>query len=79
MDLGARTGGARPLHYVDVADSELNDYPALASAVAEGRRTPLALVGRDVVSPGSISYYWVVDQLTELGVPGFAKDNGGTA
>jgi len=37
------------------------------------------LMGESVVSPGSLSYYWVVDQLVALGAPGFAEDKGGKA
>ncbi len=73
----ARTGGVRPLRYVDVSDQELKEYPALDAAVAEGRRLPLVLVGEEVVSPGSLSYYWVVDQLSALGVPGFVQAEAG--
>lgn len=79
MDLTARTGGVRPLRYVDADGPELQEYPALAGAVEEGRRLPLVLVGESVVSPGSLGYYWVVDQLVALGAPGFAEDKGGKA
>ena len=77
MDLVERTQGVRPLRYVDVSDQELKDYPALAAAVAEGRKPPLVLVGGEVISPGTLSYYWVVDQLEALGVPGFVMAEAG--
>jgi hypothetical protein len=77
MELSGRTRGTRPLHYVDVDSPELKDYPALAKAVGERRALPLVLVGSDVVSPGTLSYYWVVDQLENLGAPGFETERGG--
>ena len=60
---------------MDVDDPELGDFPVLAGAVAEGRRTPLVLVGDEVKAPSAISAYWVEDQLAALGVSPFA-DNG---
>jgi hypothetical protein len=66
-------GGEPPLRYVDVDDAELEEYPALAEAVREGRRLPLVLVGAEVRSPASISIYWIEDQLRSLGVEPFAE------
>ena len=66
-----KTGGYPPLRYVDIDDSEMQDYPSLAAAAAEGRRPPWVLVGDEVKYPGAISIYWVREQLAELGVPGF--------
>jgi hypothetical protein len=72
-DLSSRTGGYPPLRYVDVDDTQLQDFPQLAAAAAEGRRPPIVLVGDEVKYPGAISVYWVREQLAELGVPGFAQ------
>ncbi|MFH0915922.1 MAG: hypothetical protein V1912_05685 [bacterium] len=71
--------GERPLRYVDADDPELEDFPALAGAIAEGRRTPLVLVGDEVKAPAAISVYWAEDQLAALGVAPFADDGGGEA
>jgi hypothetical protein len=61
-------GGERPLHYVDVDDADLAEYPPLAAAVRGGARVPLVLVGDEVKSPSGISIYWIEDQLRSLGV-----------
>jgi hypothetical protein len=72
QDLAARMGGEKPLAYVDVDDAALEGYPALAQAVREGKRIPLAQVGDEVKSPSSISIYWIEEQLRILGVDTFA-------
>lgn len=79
-DFVARAGGEGPLRYVDVDDAALEEYPALAKAVAEGRRIPLVLVGDEVKSPPGISVYWIEDQLASLrGEPfAVAADSGGS-
>lgn len=66
QDLNRRTGGHRPLRYVDIDDPELAEFPALAAAVSEGRRLPLVLVGDEVQSPPAISVYWIEEQLAKL-------------
>lgn len=69
--------GVPPLHYVDVDDLELDEYPQLAEAVARGERIPLVLVGDEVKSPAAISVYWVEEQLAALGVPPFGDSAKG--
>jgi len=65
-------GEERPLRYLDVDDTELEDYPLLAQAARAGGRIPLVLVGGEVKSPSGISIYWVEEQLRSLGVEPFA-------
>lgn len=69
-------GNEGPLRYVDVDDPELDDFPVLAGALAEGREAPLVLVGDEIKAPPAISVYWIEDQLAGLGVPPFADDEG---
>ncbi len=69
-------GNDGPLLYVDVDDPELEDFPALAGAVAEGDGAPLVLVGEEIKTPASISVYWIEDQLAGLGVAPFADEEG---
>jgi hypothetical protein len=65
-------GNDGPLRYVDVDDPDLDDYPVLAGALAEGREAPMVLVGDEIKVPHAISMYWIEDQLAELGVAPFA-------
>ena len=69
-------GGFSPLKYVDVDDPDLEEFPALETALAGGRGLPLVLVGDAVKSPPAISVYWIEDQLAELSEAA-AGDNGG--
>jgi hypothetical protein len=69
-------GNDGPLVYVDVDDPELDDFPVLAGALAEGREAPLIWVGDEIKTPSSISMYWIEDQLADLGVAPFADDEG---
>jgi hypothetical protein len=64
--------GEAPLRYVDVDDSELEEYPRLHEAVTRGDRIPLVLVGDEIKTPAAISVYWVEEQLASLGVAPFA-------
>ncbi len=68
--------GILPLRYVDVDDEELQEYPELVEAVADGRM-PSVLVGDEVKTPASISVYWIEEQLASLGVAPFADEAGG--
>lgn len=63
---------AEPLHYVDVDDQELEEYPDLAQAVRSGERVPMVLVGNEVKTPAVISMSWIEEQLASLGVAPFA-------
>ena len=54
--------------YVDVDSPRLQDYPALADAVAEGRHVPLVLAGETVKSPAVLSFAWFVNEYKTLGV-----------
>ena len=54
--------------YVDVDSTELQEYPALAEAVAEGRSVPLVLAGDTVKSPAVLSFAWFVNEYKMLGV-----------
>lgn len=47
---------------------EVNDYPAVATAIAERKPVPIVLVGDRVKTPPVISFAWVVNELRELGV-----------
>lgn len=56
------------IDYVDVDSSALEEYPALVSAIAEGRSLPLVLVGGSVKSPPAISFAWIVNEFKGMGV-----------
>jgi len=53
---------------VDVDGPRLQDYPALAAAVAEGRSLPLVLTGTTVKSPAVLSFAWFVNEYKAMGV-----------
>lgn len=53
--------------YVDVDSPEMSEYPALATAVAQGRSLPLILVGDEVKTPLVLSYSWIVNELKASG------------
>ena len=69
-------GNDGPLLYVDVDDPELEGFPVLTGALAEGREAPLILVGEEIKTPSAISMYWIEDQLADLGVAPFADKQG---
>lgn len=46
----------------------MEEYPALAEALREGKRLPLVLVGEEVKHPWSLSFSWIVNELKGLGV-----------
>lgn len=56
------------IDYVDVDSSALEEYPALVSAIAEGRSLPLVLVDGSVKSPPAISFAWIVNEFKGMGV-----------
>lgn len=55
----------------------MQEFPALAAAVAEGGRIPLVLVGDEVKAPTGLSVYWIEQQLAALGVSVHDGDGGG--
>lgn len=69
--------GQHPLRYVDIDDPSLAEYPALVTALSDGERLPLVLVGDEVKSPPAISVYWIEDQLAELDQLAAVGDGGG--
>jgi hypothetical protein len=46
----------------------VQEYPALVSAIEEGRSLPLVLVGEAVKSPTAISFAWIANELKGMGV-----------
>lgn len=56
------------VNYVDLDSPALQDYPALAAAVAEGRSLPLVLTGDTVKSPAVLSFAWFVNEYKAMGV-----------
>ncbi len=70
-------GGEQPLRYVDVDDSALAEYPAMAQVVREGGRVPFVQVGDEIKFPPGISIYWAEEELRSLGVDAFAAVKGG--
>jgi hypothetical protein len=69
-------GNEGPLLYVDVDGPELDEFPVLTGALAEGREAPLVLVGDEIKTPAAISMYWIEDELAGLGVAPFADVQG---
>ena len=56
------------MDYLDVDSAAVQEYPALASAIEEGRLLPLVLVGEAVKSPPAISFAWIVNEFKGMGV-----------
>lgn len=54
--------------YLDVDSPGVQEYPALVSAMGEGRSLPLVLVGDEVKSPAAISFAWIVNEFKGMGV-----------
>lgn len=61
-------GDHMAIDYVDVDSPALEEYPALVSAIEEGRPLPLVLVGEEVKSPPAISFAWIVNEFKGMGV-----------
>jgi len=55
------------IHYVDVDNPELAEYPSLAKAVEEGRPLPMVLSGDEVKTTPVLSFGWVVNELKAQG------------
>jgi len=53
---------------LDVDSPAVQEYPALVSAIEEGRSLPLVLVGEAVKTPAAISFAWIANEFKAMGV-----------
>ena len=47
---------------------EIDEYPALAEAVAAQAPLPIVLVGETVKTPAYLSFSWIVNEFKSLGM-----------
>jgi hypothetical protein len=53
---------------LDIDSPAVQEYPALVSAIEEGRSLPLVLVGEAVKTPAAISFAWIANEFKAMGV-----------
>jgi hypothetical protein len=54
--------------YLDIASPRVDEFPALRQAVDDGMAVPIVLSGETIKNPPVLSFAWIVNELTQLGV-----------